>query len=245
MMNDSLIKIVRKFLIGNIFDIGGFEYKFLSVEPSEFYDKTAFKFVVNVNTPVKGQSYVIAKFDGDIQNILINLWKYFGTEFSYSIDEIMVNGVSVPENEVFISKEKQKELINRINFEFHRVHLSTKEINIDFKTNFKISEYYLSDVNITFDFSVEISDIKSEGKSIYPNIDTIDDLAGAIMDELNDDDDLRNNLEEVVFDVLEPEIKIIEIDDLFYNVNCYPTKIDGIEVRANNWGGYIEKEYFT
>jgi hypothetical protein len=244
-MNEGLIKVVKKFLIGNVFEIDGFKYKFLSVEPYEFYDKSAFKFKVNVDLPEKNYSYVVAKFDGDIENILINLWKYFGVQFSYSIDEIYVNGVKRSDNDIYVTKNKLRELNEEVNDSVNRVYVRSKEMNIDFNASFKLEEYYLSDVNMTFDFRVEISDIKSEGKSIFPNMDTIDDLASSLWDYLNDNDNLRSDAEDAVYKVLEPQFKVGSMDDLYYSVSFYLTKIDGIFVDPKNWGGYIEREYFT
>jgi len=244
-MNEGLIKVVKKFLIGNVFEIDGFNYKFLSVEPYEFHNKSAFEFKVNVDLPEKNYSYVVAKFDGDIENILINLWKYFGVQFSYSIDEIYVNGVKRSDNDIYVTKNKLRELNEEVNDSINRVYVRSKEMNIDFNASFKLEEYYLSDVNMTFDFRVEISDIKSEGKSIFPNMDTIDDLASSLWDYLNDNDNLRSDAEDAVYKVLEPQFKVGSMDDLYYSVSFYLTKIDGIFVDPKNWGGYIEREYFT
>jgi hypothetical protein len=244
-MNEGLIKVVKKFLIGNVFEIDGFNYKFLSVEPYEFHNKSAFEFKVNVDLPEKNYSYVVAKFDGDIENILINLWKYFGVQFSYSIDEIYVNGVKRSYNDIYVTKNKLRELNEEVNDSINRVYVRSKEMNIDFNASFKLEEYYLSDVNMTFDFRVEISDIKSEGKSIFPNMDTIDDLASSLWDYLNDNDNLRSDAEDAVYKVLEPQFKVGSMDDLYYSVSFYLTKIDGIFVDPKNWGGYIEREYFT
>ena len=245
-MNEGLIKVVKKFLIGNVFEIDGFNYKFLSVEPSEFRGNRKFKFKVNVDLPEKDYSYVVAKFEGDIENILANLWKYFSVQFYYSIDEIYVNGVKVDYRDIYITKSKLRELDEEVNNSIKRVYIRSKSMNIDFNASFKLDNYYLSDVNnMTFDFRVEISDIKSEGKSIFPNMDTIDDLASSLWDYLNDNDDLRTDAEDEIYKVLEPQFKVGSMDDLYYSVSFYVTKIDGIFVNPKDWGGYLEKEYFT
>lgn len=245
MIGDNLIKLVRKFLIGNVFEIDGFKYKFLSVEPYDLYNNSAFSFQVNVDTPVKGQSYVVGKFDGDIQQILMNLWKYFGVQFSYSIDKIFVNGEKKHERDLYITPQKQKEIVNEINKRINRVYLRTKNINIDFAVSFRIGEYGMSDVNMSFSFDVSISDIKSDGKSLLPNLDTIDDLSSAIWDDINDNDNLRTDAEEILYEVLEPELHVNNMDDLYYAASFDIVKIDGIPVNPTSWGGYIEREYFT
>ena len=244
-MNEGLIKVVKKFLIGNVFEIDGFKYRFLSVEPYEFYDKSAFKFKVNVDLPEKKYSYVVAKFDGDIQQILMNLWKYFGVQFSYSIDEIYVDGVKRSGNDLYITPQKQKEIVSEINKRINRVYLRSKNINIDFAVSFRIGEYHMSDVNMSFTFDVSISDIKSGGKSLLPNLDKIDDLSSAIWDDINDNDNLRTDTEEILYEVLEPQLHVNNMDDLYYAASFDIVKIDGIPVNPTSWGGYIEKEYFT
>lgn len=245
MIGENLVKLVRKFLIGNVFDKDGFKYKFLSVEPYDLHDNNAFRFQVNVDLPEKDFSYVVEKFDKDIESILINLWKYFGVQFSYSIDKIYVNGVERSDKDMYITKKTLKELIDRVNSEINRVYVRSKKMNIDFNASFKLGEYYLSDVNMTFDFSVEISDIKSEGKSVFPNMDKIDDLASALWEHMNDNDNLRTDVEDAIYITMEPEFRVKDVDDLYYSASFYVSKIDGMFVDPSSWGGYIEREYFT
>ena len=243
-MEDNLLKVVRKFLVGNTFDIDGYKYRFISVEHLEFYSKTTFKFEVNVDTPVKGQSYVVAKMDGDIQGILMNLWKYFGVQFSYSIDKIYVNGKEKNEKDIYITPQKQKEIVKEINERIKRVYLRTRNINVDFDVSFRIGDYYMSDVNMSFSFEVSIYNIKSEGKSLRPNWDKIEDLSTALWDDINDNDNLRTDAEDVLYEVLEPELQVKDMDDLYYSASFDIVKIDGMPVSPTSFGGHIEREYF-
>lgn len=245
MIEDNLIKVVRKFLIGQTFEVDGFDYRFLKVEPYELGDKAAFRFEVNVDLPSKTNSYVVAKFDGDIEKILINLWKYFGMQFSYSIDKIYVNGKLKNDKDIYVSPQKLKEIVTTINSEIKRVYVRSKEINIDFNPSFKLLDYYMSDVNMTFTFEVGVSEIRSEGKPIQPKMDTIDDLASSLWEDMTDNDSLRTDAEDIIYVVLEPEFRVGNMDDLYYSVNFNVGKIDGIYTDPKSWGGYLKKEYFT
>lgn len=244
MNEDNIIKVVRKFVIGHTFEIDGFNYRFLSVKPYDLHDKQAFRFEVNVDTPVKGQSYVVAKFDGDIQSILLNLWKYMGLQFSYSIDKIFVNGKEKNERDLYITPQKQKQIVDVINKTINRVYLRSREINIDFDLSFRLGDYRMSDVNMSFTFLVSVSDIKSGEKSLRPNWDKIDDLSSALWDDINDNDNLRSDAEEVLFEVLEPELQVRDMDDLYYSASFDIEKIDGMPVSPNSWGENMRKEFF-
>lgn len=242
MIEDNILKVVRKFLIGQTFEIDGFDYKFIKVEPYDLHSKTAFKFSVNVELPDKDQSYSTPKFDGDIQTILVNLWKYFDISFSYSIEEIFVNGKKG--DEIYVTPQKLKEIERIINDEYTRLYVYSKDFSIDFNTHFKLTNYYMSDVNMTFVFDISISDIESEGKSIQPKMETIDKLATALWEDINDNDNLRSDGEDILYRVLEPEFKVGSMDDLYYSVYYNIDKIDGIDTDPDSYGGYIKRDYF-
>ena len=62
---------------------------------------------------------------------------------------------------------------------------------------------------------------------------------------MNDNDYIRNFVENVIYRILEPDMRVMNVDDLYYNVSFYVNKIDGIEVSGNDWGVYITRELFT
>jgi hypothetical protein len=254
MIEDNLLKIVKKFLIGNTFDVNGFKYRFLSVEHLEFFSKGTFKFTVNVDTPMDGQSYVVAKFDLDIERILINLWKYFGMQFSYSIEKILVNGKPKNNNDVYISEEKQKELITTLNREIPKFGKTVQWINserpskltcnVSFRPE-KAYFYSLEDVNIEFYFDLHLSNFQENGKPIYPNMDKIDDLGAAMTEIFRDNDNFKNICDEIIYNVLEPEMRIGDVDELYYNSSYMVTKIDGMDTSRNSWGVFLDRSQFT
>lgn len=246
-MSSRIENIIRRFLLENEFEIDGNKFKFLSVEPYDLHSRMAFKFEVNVILPRENMCYAVPKFDGDIQGILINLWNYLGTQFSYSINKILVNG-KTPDNPIYITPQKQKEILTTLNNDIGRIKLRGENITVDFNAGFRpIREYlyWLSDVNIEFYFAIHASSFREDGKPINPNLDKIDDLGTALSEGMNDSDSVRNDVESIIYRILEPDLKIHNVDDLYYNAGFTVTKIDGIDTSGNDWGVYLDRELFT
>jgi hypothetical protein len=245
-MASRIENIIKRFLLENEFEIDGNKFEFLSVEPYDFHSRMAFRFKVNVVLPKEDMSYAVPKFDGNIQGILINLWNYIGTQFSYAIDEILVNGKK-PENKIYITPQKQKEILSRLNNDMGRIELRGEDIRVSFNAGFRPAPYLyeLSDVNINFYFHVNASSFQQGGKPINPNIDKIDDLGTALSEAMNDSDSVRNDVDNIIYDVLEPDLKIMNVDDLYYNSSFYVNKIDGIQTLGSDWGVFLSSEFFT
>lgn len=236
-----MLKLIKKFLFGQTFEVDGFIYKFLKIEIVEDSDDS-FMFWVDVELPDKEQSYITPKFEGDIYKIIQNLWKYFGVNFYYSLEEIYVNGKY--SDTVYISPKKKQEIEKRINFEFTRLNVYSEEINLDFNTHFSLTSYYTSDFNVHFVFVISISNIESEGELLQPKIETIDDLASSIVEDLYENEFLITEFEEIIYDVLEPEVKIVNTDSLYFFVSFYVNKIDGLPIEPNTFGGFLRRDFF-
>jgi len=256
-MSSRLENIIRKFLLQNEFEIDGNKFKFLSVEPYDLHSNMAFKFKVDVILPRENMCYAVPKFDGNVQEILMNLWNYLGTQFSYSIDEILVNGKK-PDYPVYITTEKQKQILFELNNELGRVELRGKDIRIDFNAGFRPAKdyfYELSDVNINFYFFVNASSFRElnyelrtppgNEKPINPNLSKIDDLGAALSEEMNDSDRVRNDVDNIIYRVLEPDLRIMNVDDLYYNASFYVNKIDGLQTSGSDWGVFLTRDLFN
>jgi len=152
---DKELKIFRKVLIDHSFNKDGYEYHFLSIELDE--KGWAYNIVVNVVLPVKGQSYATPVFSGHIHDILSNIWKYVGSQFSYS-EKILVDGKEPVGSGLFISEEKQREVLVTMRKEMKEVTIWTAIGNLTFDVYWKPNEnfYSLEDVYIDFDFNIEI-----------------------------------------------------------------------------------------
>ena len=96
-------KIIKKILMSETFNVDGFEYQFISVEP---YQDWGTNIVVNVVLPKKGQSFVVEKFSEDISHIIKRFSDYLGSVISYN-EKILVDGRPVPKMGVYINKEDQ------------------------------------------------------------------------------------------------------------------------------------------
>ena len=239
------LKIFRKVLMEHSFDKDGYEYHFLSIEPDE--KGWSYNIVVNVVLPVKGQSYATPVFSGHIHDILSNLWKYIGVSFSYS-EKILVDGKEPLNNSLFISTEKQREVLSTMRKEVNEVTLKTAIGPLTFDVYWKPNEkfYSLEDVYIDFDFDIEIKNFMLDSHYVVPNLKNADEVAGAIQNVMYDTEYLRDEINNVIYDVMSDEIDITSIDDLYYQVRFYITKIDGFETKGG-WGNHfdLEPDMFT
>jgi hypothetical protein len=61
-----------------------------------------------------------------------------------------------------------------------------------------------------------------------------------------DTDSIREEANNVIYNVMSDEIDIVSVDDLYYQVIYYITKIDGFEVKRG-WGTHYDlvPEMFT
>ena len=234
------LKIFRKVLMEHSFDKDGYEYHFLSIETDE--KGWSYNIVVNVVLPVKGQSYAIPVFSGHIHDILSNLWKYIGSQFSYS-EKILVDGKEPVDRGLFISTEKQREVLLTMRKELKKVTIWTAIGNLTFDVYWKPAEkfYTLDDVYLDFDFNIEIRNFMLDGRPVVPNLDIADDVAGAILNVMYDSDGLRDDINNVIYDVMSNEIDIINVDDLYFQGRVYITKIDGFEV-GKRFGDHYDLE---
>jgi len=238
-MNKEL-KLVRRVLIGNSFNKDGYEYRFLSIDPDD--RELAYNIVVDVTLPKKGQSYATPVFSGHIHDILSNIWKYIGTSFSYS-EKILVDGEDSVKGGVYISPKKQKEVFFTMVREIDHVKIKTDLGNLSFDVSWKPMEkfYSLDDVYLDFNFNIGISKFILDGDYVKPNLKMADDVAGTILNVMYDTDYLRDEINNVIYDVMADEIDVTKVDDLYYQVLFYISKIDGFEVNGR-YSNYYDLE---
>jgi hypothetical protein len=236
----SELKLIRRVLIGNSFNKDGYEYRFLSIDPDQ--KGWAYDIVVDVTLPKKGQSYATPVFSGHIHDILSNIWKYIGTSFSYS-EKILVDGEDSVKGGVYISPKKQKEVFFTMVREIDHVKIKTDIGNLSFDVSWKPMEkfYSLDDVYLDFNFNIQISKFILDGTYVKPNLKMADDVAGTILNVMYDTDYLRDEINNVIYDVMADEIDVTKVDDLYYQVLFYISKIDGFEVNGR-YSNYYDLE---
>lgn len=241
----NIRKIIQKMLLKEPFYEDGFEYQFIKVTPDS--KNLGYDILVNVVLPEKGQSYATHVFSGHIHDILSNMWKYIGSSFSYS-EKILVDGEEPVNKGVFISSEKQREVLFTMRKEIKEVTLRTAIGSLTFDVYWRPMEefYHLDDVYIDFNFNIEISHFMLDSHYAVPNLKIADDVAGAILNVMYDSDLLRDKINDVIYDVMGDEIDIISIDDLYYQARFFIIKMDGFEI-TQKWGNHydLEPEMFT
>jgi hypothetical protein len=175
------------------------------------------------------------------------MWKYVGSQFSYS-EKILVDGKEPVNNGLFISTEKQREVLSTMRKEVKEVTLKTAIGPLTFDVYWKPNEkfYSLDDVYIDFNFDIEIKNFMLDSHYVVPNLKNADEVSGAITNVMYDTDYLRDELNNIIYEVMENEMDITNIDDLYYQVRFYITKIDGFEV-SGRWGNHfdLEPDMFT
>lgn len=241
----NIRKIIQKMLLKEPFYEGGFEYQFIKVTPDS--KNLGYDILVNVVLPEKGQSYATPVFSGHIHDILSNMWKYIGSSFSYS-EKLLVDGEEPVNKGVFISSEKQREVLFTMRKEIKEVTLKTAIGPLTFDVYWKPMEefYHLDDVYIDFNFNIEISHFMLDSHYAVPNLKIADDVAGAILNVMYDSDLLRDKINNVIYDVMGDEIDTTSIDDLYYQALFFIIKMDGFEI-TQKWGNHydLEPEMFT
>jgi hypothetical protein len=239
-MMSKELNIIRRVLIGNSFNKDGYEYRFLSIDSDE--KGWSYDIVVDVTLPKKGQSYATPVFSGHIHDILSNIWKYIGTSFSYS-EKILVDGEDSVKGGVYISPKKQKEVFFTMVREIDHVKIKTDLGNLSFDVSWKPMEkfYSLDDVYLDFNFNIQISKFILDGAYVKPNLKMADDVAGTILNVMYDTDYLRDEINNVIYDVMADEIDVTKVDDLYYQVLFYISKIDGFEVNGR-YSNYYDLE---
>ena len=243
-LKDTELKIFRKVLMDHSFEKDGYEYHFLSIElvPGNW----AYDIIVNVVLPKKGQSYATPVFSNHIHEILSNIWKYVGSSFSYS-ENILVDGKEPVNRGVFISTEKQKEVLLAMREEMKNAKVWTAIGWLTFDVYWRpMRDFYeLDDVYIDFNFDIQISNFKLDGRYVKPNLEMADDVAGSILNVMYDSDILRDDINKVIYDVMGNEVDITNIDDLYYQARFYIVKMDGFEVNGRYSNYYdLEPEMF-
>jgi hypothetical protein len=214
----------------------GFEYQFISVEPDEDW---AIKFTVNVLLPKKGQSFVVEKFSYDIADIIENVSKYISEGISYT-ENILIEGRPIPESGIYINPEDCDEIIRSLNENVKQVTLSNdKDVSdvrakISFSRNKERNKFYLMDAHQYIDFYLiyNIGRIEYNGMPVRINEKSFDEFGEVFNEKLQYSNRFRDTLQDIIYTVLEPSIKIKNIE-VFINVQYWINKIDGMEVLSD------------
>lgn len=220
-------KLVKKVLKGETFEENTFKYTILDIEKNE--DELAYDISVYVKLPNPNQSYVMEVFIEDIHRFLYNIWQYIGESFSYSLS-ITLNAPH--ELEVYISPEKYDEIVDAANAKYRHIELKgghTFDIDLSpLKT--QKGFYMMSDNNLEFYFNIRISGYKYNGNRVQVRPELIPEFCGILADSLYDNDQFKNDLEGTIYDILESEIHIKDVE-VFINTLFHVTHYDGERIQ--------------
>jgi hypothetical protein len=78
----------------------------------------------------------------------------------------------------------------------------------------------------------ELRNIKLNNERVELASGQIDNFGDVFNEILHNQDSFHEDLETIIFETLEPSVKIADLDDTWYNVNFWLTKIDGMFVDA-------------
>ena len=213
----------------------GYTYVFHNI----VYDGSTYKFYVEWLPKYWPHSYLKEKIISDIHDIINSGNKYIGGEkLSISID-VTQDGFDLlpcyvsPKNIEKIQKE-----INRNNI----VDIGTGDRDKNFTANYRAyfggRRYWDSDNGITFGFNLDLFDFRLNDKPV--NFKKGIDLgeAASNITEILYDGDFASDLSEIVYPIVEPELKLRNYDiyiDSVFDI----AKMNGIDINQNKWGGHL------
>ena len=238
-------KIIKKILMSETFNVDGFEYQFISVEP---YQDWGINIVVNVVLPKKGQSFVVEKFNEDISHIIERFSVYLGSGISYN-EKILVDGRPVPKMGVYINKEDQNEIINALNGNMSNFSINNGNVYKDKIVDLikikgslkwkKAKKFYDHYESIDFYFYYDVSNVIVNDGKLNINPGEIDKFATVLNDMLQDNHNFRDEILDNIYMVLDHTTKIEHLDaNVYYNAHYYLDRINGkkSELKYNNLG---------
>jgi hypothetical protein len=238
-------KIIKKILMSETFNVDGFEYQFISVEP---YQDWGTNIVVNVVLPKKGQSFVVEKFSEDISHIIERFSTYLGSVISYN-EKILVDGRPVPKMGVYINKEDQNEIINALNGNMSNFSINNGNVYKDKIVDLikikgslkwkKAKKFYDHYESIDFYFYYDVSNVIVNDGKLNINPGEIDKFATVLNDMLQDNHNFRDEILDNIYMVLDHTTKIEHLDaNVYYNAHYYLDRINGkkSELKYNNLG---------
>lgn len=238
-------KIIKKILMSETFNVDGFEYQFISVEP---YQDWGINIVVNVVLPKKGQSFVVEKFNQDISDIIDRFSTYLGSGISYN-EKILVDGRPVPKMGVYINKEDQNEIINALNGNMSNFSINNGNVYKDKIVDLikikgslkwkKAKKFYDHYESIDFYFYYDVSNVIVNDGELNINPSEIDKFATVLNDMLNDNHNFRDEIIDNIYMVLDHTTKIEHLNaNVYYNAHYYLDRINGkeSELKYNNLG---------
>lgn len=234
-MEDKRIRVVKKFLQSKIWEYDGFIYEFIDVIEVEGY----ITFIVNVKTYKPNQSYVKDVLSQKIEEILESVSKYFGgnesTPFGGYGRRIYVNGR--PSLEIYINGKKQEEILMALNngagkFDFevndkkYKDSFDFKKLEAYIKYSFSSTRFSVGGNDVSFFLTLNIYNLKLDNTYLKVSEDIFDD-ARYYMYDCFEYTDFYSDIADIIWTVVEPEIKLSSSPDMYITCSTKIEKING------------------
>jgi hypothetical protein len=230
-------KILRKLFMGREWKEEGYTYVFHNI----VFDGSTYKFYVEWFPEYWPHSYLKEKIISDIHDIINSGNKYIGGDkLSISID-VMADGFDLLPCYVSpINIEKIQKEINRSGIVDIGSGNRDKNFTANYRAYFGARRYWESPNGITFVFNLDLYDFRLNDKPV--NFKKGIDLSEAASNitEILYDGDFASDLSEIVYPIVEPELKLrnydIYIDSVFDIVKMNNIKVD------SKFGGQLSPE---
>lgn len=213
----------------------GYTYVFHNI----VYDGSTYKFYVEWLPKYWPHSYVKEKIISDIHDIINSGNKYIGGEkLSISIDVTQDGFDLLP---CYVSPKNIEKIQKEINGN-NIVDIGTGDRDKNFTANYRAyfggRRYWDSANGITFGFNLDLFDFRLNDKPV--NFKKSIDLgeAASNITEILYDGDFASDLSEIVYPIVEPELKLRNYDiyiDSVFDI----AKMNDIDINQNKWGGHL------
>lgn len=230
-----IIPVLRKILVSRTWVVDEYKYTFTDVYPWDG-DENLPSIEVNVQLPKPFQSYILKKMMDDAQQIISDVIQYTGQEIETVNMNLLLDGLEPLK--VFITLPKVEEIINKCNIKMNPyVYLTHNKDTVLCDIEFVPSKkFYITDGwEIDFSFNLLVSNVKFNDEKVELNKNQYDGLSKIIEDSINlDSDTFRSDIEGIIYETLEPDVKIQNNDNIYYHVYFNVTHLNGKKVSPSD-----------
>lgn len=212
---ERYLEYLKKRFEGKTVEFNGYQYEFSEVK---IEDETVFLFEINAMTPTREGGYVLQKIYNDLNQIISNFFEYFNKQFTISV-HVFVNGKDVEGS--YIPWEKIQEVFDTANQQISMVKFTVKKKNYELEVEYLPRRSWSGSVNfddgVGFYVELNILKITKDGEIFTPDLNSegkINEFKSFIEEHLE-----PVHFEDVMYTILEPELRLGDYEDLYYNAH--------------------------
>lgn len=236
-----LVSFLKKFFEGKTFVIKSYGYTFIKVTNYEGDEDTP-DILVNVTTKNPFQSYCQEKMRDDVKKIMYEKLRLIGVDKGGFFLNLKFNGRTP--KEIFISLEDREKIFFLINKKqkFFK-YINAKGETISYEAQFyPKQQWYFKDTDDEIDINVSVNfrTFEKNGEKLVIDETKYPALLIKLQNDLNQSsDDFRIEVENIVYDVLEPNLQLEDLE-IFFNVYFIGSKINDTIVSVHNTENDVE-----